>query len=40
MIKEIYSIGGMSCASCAASTERVTRALPGVAESSVNLATQ
>ncbi|HPF18246.1 MAG TPA: heavy metal translocating P-type ATPase [Bacillota bacterium] len=40
MIQETYRIGGMSCASCAASTERVTRALPGVAESSVNLATQ
>jgi Cu+-exporting ATPase len=40
MIHEVYSIGGMSCASCAASVERVTRAMPGVEESSVNLTTE
>lgn len=39
MIKETYEIGGMSCASCAASVERVTKGMPGVEESSVNLAT-
>jgi P-type Cu+ transporter len=39
MREEVYIIGGMSCASCSASVERVTRALPGVLESSVNLTT-
>lgn len=40
MIHETYNVGGMSCASCAASVERVTRAMPGVEESSVNLTTE
>ena len=40
MKTEVYRIGGMSCASCSASVERVTRALAGVSESSVNLATE
>ncbi|NCU33352.1 MAG: hypothetical protein EOM23_10605 [Candidatus Moranbacteria bacterium] len=35
----IYNMGGMSCASCSAAVERVTKMLPGVSESSVNLAT-
>ena len=39
MKTEVYKIGGMSCASCSASVERVTRALDGVEESNVNLAT-
>ena len=39
MMQETYNIGGMSCASCAASVERVTKGMPGVQESSVNLAT-
>ena len=37
MIKEIYDIGGMHCAACSGAVERVTRKLPGVRESSVNL---
>ena len=40
MKTEVYRIGGMSCASCSASVERVTRALAGVSESNVNLATE
>ncbi len=39
MREEVYIIGGMSCASCSASVERTTKALPGVVESSVNLTT-
>jgi len=39
MRNEIYNMGGMSCASCSAAVERVTKMLPGVLESSVNLAT-
>lgn len=39
MKNEIYNMGGMSCASCSAAVERITRMLPGVSESSVNLAT-
>ena len=39
MKNEIYNMGGMSCASCSAAVERVTKMLPGVSESSVNLAT-
>lgn len=37
MKEETYSIGGMHCAACSASVERVTRKLPGVARSEVNL---
>ena len=33
-------IEGMSCASCVARVERALRAVPGVAEASVNLATE
>jgi Cu+-exporting ATPase len=39
MKEEVYIIGGMSCASCSAAVERVTRKLPGVERSDVNLAT-
>ena len=39
MKNETYNMGGMSCASCSAAVEKVTKMLPGVLESSVNLAT-
>ncbi|HIT90978.1 MAG TPA: cadmium-translocating P-type ATPase [Candidatus Merdenecus merdavium] len=39
MKKEVYEIGGMTCASCSSAVERVTRKLPGVDRSEVNLAT-
>ncbi|MBQ7956658.1 MAG: copper-translocating P-type ATPase [Clostridia bacterium] len=37
MTEEIYDIEGMHCAACSSSVERVTRKLPGVKESNVNL---
>lgn len=37
MLKEQYDIGGMHCAACSSAVERVTRKLPGVKESNVNL---
>lgn len=37
MKEEVYDIGGMHCASCSSAVERVTRKLPGVARSEVNL---
>lgn len=37
MKEEIYDIGGMNCAACSSAVERVTRKLPGVARSDVNL---
>lgn len=37
MTEEIYDIVGMHCAACSSSIERVTRKLPGVKESQVNL---
>ncbi len=37
MKKEIYDIGGMHCASCSSAVERVTKKLPGVQSSEVNL---
>ncbi|MBE6782926.1 MAG: copper-translocating P-type ATPase [Ruminococcaceae bacterium] len=37
MIEEQYDITGMHCAACSSSVERVTRKLPGVKESNVNL---
>lgn len=37
MITEIYDITGMHCAACSSAVERVTRKLPGVVESQVNL---
>ncbi len=37
MREEIYDIVGMHCAACSSSIERVTRKLPGVEESNVNL---
>lgn len=39
MKKEVYLIKGMTCASCSAATERVTRKINGVISSEVNLAT-
>ena len=39
MREEVYDIGGMHCAACSAAIERVTRKLPGVTRSDVNLAT-
>lgn len=39
MQEEKYDISGMHCAACSASVERVTRKLPGVASSEVNLTT-
>ena len=39
MITETYNIEGMSCAACSAAVERVTRKLPGVVSSDVNLTT-
>ena len=39
MRKEKYDISGMHCAACSASVERVTRRLPGVERSDVNLTT-
>ena len=38
--KNNYKIEGMTCASCAQTIEKVTAKLPGVVESSVNLATE
>ena len=37
MREEVYDISGMHCAACSASVERVTRKLPGVERSDVNL---
>jgi len=37
--KEIYTITGMSCAACSSAVERVTRKIPGVINSNVNLTT-
>ena len=37
MITEIYDIEGMHCSACAQAVERVTRKIPGVSKSSVNL---
>lgn len=39
MIIEKYNITGMTCAACSSAVERVTRKLPGVTESNVNLTT-
>ncbi len=39
MREERYDISGMHCAACSASVERVTRKLPGVERSEVNLTT-
>lgn len=39
MKEEVYVIEGMTCASCSAAVERVTRKLEGVERSDVNLAT-
>lgn len=40
MKTEKYIIGGMHCAACSAAIERVTRKLPGVQQSDVNLITE
>ena len=37
MIQEIYDIVGMHCSACSSAVERVTRKLPGVESSDVNL---
>ncbi len=37
MIEERYDIGGMHCSACSSAVERVTRKLPGVERSEVNL---
>lgn len=37
MVEEKYEIGGMHCAACSSAVERVTRKLPGVERSEVNL---
>ena len=37
---KVISVEGMTCASCSAAVERVTRKLEGVEESNVNLATE
>ena len=37
MREEVYDISGMHCAACSASVEKVTRRLPGVERSDVNL---
>jgi len=39
MKQEVYLIEGMHCAACSSAVERVTRKLPGVARSDVNLTT-
>lgn len=39
MKQETYKITGMSCAACSSAVERVTRKLPGVVRSDVNLTT-
>ncbi len=40
LIEKSFTIEGMSCASCAQTIEKATKKLPGVQESSVNLATE
>lgn len=40
MIEKSFTIEGMICASCAQTIEKATKKLPGVQESSVNLATE
>lgn len=39
MTHETYTISGMSCAACSSAVERVTRKIPGVSRSDVNLTT-
>src|SRR5690625_2057481 len=40
MTKKTFAIEGMTCASCVQTVEKATKKLPGVQESSVNLATE
>lgn len=40
MREDVYDIGGMHCAACSSAVERVTRKLPGVERSDVNLPMQ
>lgn len=40
MKNEVYHVEGMTCASCSAAIERVTRKMPGVEKSEVNLLTK
>ncbi len=39
MVEKVYLIGGMSCAACSASVERVTKRIQGVSTANVNLNT-
>ncbi len=39
MKQEVYVVEGMSCAACSSAVERVTRKMPGVSQSDVNLLT-
>lgn len=39
MKKEVYNVGGMSCAACSSGIERVTRKIEGVKRSDANLTT-
>src|SRR5690625_5987872 len=40
MTKKTFAIEGRTCASCVQTVEKATKKLPGVQESSVNLATE
>ncbi len=40
MTKTVFRIGGMHCAACSAACERALRKLPGMAEASVNFASE
>ncbi len=40
MKKAVLSVGGMTCASCVARVEEALRSVPGVAQATVNLATE
>lgn len=40
LVKKTFNVEGMTCASCAQTVEKTTQKLPGMQESSVNLATE